>query len=590
MWRPAILQKAEAAMLDEKAAKLKGLAQVLDDLLGDSFDLLLEKAGVPVDAPAPTRLATLNELLKPLTERLSNAFPNVGLGYYDIRLDQVTAYAPHERLGYLVGIIPPPDHLGRIAMERRAVRIAIGSMVRGDAMNCVHPLIRGDQVIGFTFANEAVEDIYRQVQSDEGTQGVEMPTTFGLSSLAVFAGSSNLSAATIRAQLAEAAANQAIGQQQALSLMHSLLQVEQYTRLFLDNLGVGLVMVNDRQEVQFCNSAMARLTGSTEPLATGQRWATLLRQLHLEMEPGEELAPPTNEEPHRVRATVHGESGPVAVDILVAALPGLPGHRLYLFEETGRARRDQDYFERAERLALAGELATSIAHEIRNPLTVVAGSIQLIPDRLEDEEFLRSLSRIAGKELARVNRIIQGLLGFARYAEPERSLLDLNDLILEAVEFLGWYARKQGVEINLEFASGALLVYGDGEHLKQALLNLFMNGIQAMEKTGGRLTIRTEQPPGSRSVRIDIEDEGPGIPADALPQIWEVFYSSKPGGTGLGLPVVQRIIDAHRGYIEVDSTPGEGTCFTVLLPVASRPNLTNEEVVDHGETTSAGGR
>jgi|GEM_PF-736251 len=582
MWRPAILQKAEATMLDEKAAKLKGLAQVLDDLLGDSFDSLLTRAGVALDAPAPARLAALNDVLRPLTERLSRAFPKVGLGYYDSRLDQIVAYAPHDRLGYLVGVVPPPDHLSRLAMERRTVRIAIGSMVRGDAMNCMHPLIRGDQVIGFAFANESVEDIYQQVQSGAGAQSVELPSTFGLSSLAVLAGSSSLSAEAIRTQLSEAVSKGALQQEQVLPLMRSLQQVERYTRLFLDNLGVGVAVVDDQEQIQFCNATMTRMTGCPDPAEPGLKWSSILQALRLELEPGEDLALEPDEEQQTVRAVLAGEDGPVAVDLLVAALPGLPGHRFYLFEETGRARREHDYFERAERLALAGELATAIAHEIRNPLTVVAGSIKLIPDRLYDEEFLLSLSRIAGQELARVNRIIQGLLGFARYSEPERSLLDLNDLIRQAIQFLDWYTRKRAIDVVLELVPGQLLVYGDGEHLKQALLNLLMNGIQAMEMRGGQLTIRTEQSPGSRTARIYIEDEGGGIPPDVLPRIWEVFYSTKAGGSGLGLPVVHRIIDAHRGYIEVESNPGEGTCFIVHLPVANGANLLGEEEPDHG--------
>ncbi|MFZ5824548.1 MAG: ATP-binding protein [Bacillota bacterium] len=535
MWRPAILQKAEAALLDEKAAKLRGIAQVLDDLLGDSFDVHLPEGA------AGDRFTALSAALRPLTDRLAAAFEGVGLGYYCAPLDRIVAYAPSEKLGYLVGVTPPPDHIGRIAMERRSVRIAIGSMVRGDAMNCMHPLIRGDRVIGFAFANESVEDIYRQIQSGTARsgQGIELPTALGLSSLALFAGTSGLSAEAIRTQLAAAVERGLVAQGDALPLMHGLRQVEQYVRLFLDNLGAGLVIADGEGRVQYRNTA------------------------------GAALSPDPNE----------------GIDLQTA---GLPGYRLYLFENAGE-ERGEGYFERAERLALAGELATAIAHEIRNPLTVVAGSIQLIPDRVDDPEFLRSLSRIAGQELSRVNRIVQGLLGFARYSEPERSLLDLNDLIGQAVEFLGWYARKRGVTVVTDLAPGALKVFGDGEHLKQALLNLMMNGIQAMEDGGGTLTIRTDHPPGSRSVRIFVQDQGVGIPREALDKVWEVFYSSKPGGTGLGLPVVQRIIDAHRGYIEVDSTPGAGTCFTVLLPVANRHNLEGEGD-PHGQAPSAGGR
>lgn len=580
MWRPAIIQKAEAAVLEEKAAKLRGLAQVLDDQLGESFDAHLVAAGFAPHAAPAIRFDRLAQALRPLTDRLAAAFPNVGLGYYDAALDRIIAYGPSEQLGYLVGVVPPPDHLGRVAMARRSVRIAIGSMVRGDAMNCMHPIIRGDRVIGFAFANESMEDIYRQIQlgPSRSGQGMELATTLGLSSLAVFAGTSALAASAIRERLTGAVDRGLIDQASVVPLTSALRQVERYLRLFLNNVGTGLAIVDQGDQVLFCNDRLSRLCG--EPEVQGQPWSGITAAMRLRVDPAESEGPPA--EQRTMRATIAPNGGDeVAIELLEADLPGLPGHRLYLFQEADRARREGDYFERAERLALAGELATAIAHEIRNPLTVVAGSIQLIPDRLQDQEFLLSLSRIAGEELSRVNRIIQGLLGFARYSEPERKLIDLNQLILRAVEFLNWYATKRDVEVVLDLAPGELTVNGDSEHIRQALLNLMMNGIQAMEEVGGVLTIRTDQPAGSRSVRIFIEDEGTGIPEDKLAQMWEVFHSSKAGGSGLGLPVVHRIIDAHRGYIEVESTVGKGTCFTVLLPVANRHNL-GEEGEGHG--------
>lgn len=423
-------------------------------------------------------------------------------------------------------------------MAERADKLAVGSMVRGDAMNCMHPLIRGGEVIGFAFANESLEEIYRQMYA-EGGHHQQAAAVLGLSSLAVFAGSALLSIEAIRASASE----------EARSLALSLEQIEQYIRLFLSNLQVGVILIGPDGLVAYANNAAVELL----PVARTGHPATALA-----------LPDPPGESHRYTRIDLPGGR---TVDLLDTAVPGA---RVILLEDATRSRHDREYFERAERLALAGELATAIAHEIRNPLTVVAGSIQLIPQRLGDEAFLLSLSQIAGRELGRVNRTIQGLLGFARYSEPSMQAVDLGEVVSQAVEFIRWYAAKQQVTIEHMPAPRRLTVLGDAEHLQQALLNLMMNGIQAMSG-GGTLTLRLEHPPASRFARLSVQDEGPGIAPDQLPKIWEVFYSSKPGGTGLGLPVVQRIVDEHRGQVEVESAPGRGTCFTILLPITTGP-------------------
>ncbi|HYF95849.1 MAG TPA: ATP-binding protein [Symbiobacteriaceae bacterium] len=556
MWRPAILQRAEAALLDEKASKLVGLARVLDQLLGDGFDSWLARCGVAANAADDLRVKTLAEALRKATDDLAAAFPTVGLGYYDLQTDRIVSYAPSATLGALVGVAPPSDHLGRVAMAERVDKLAVGSMVRGDAMNCMHPLVRQDRVIGFTFANESLEEIYRQMYSDGGRRHQEA-AVLGLSSLAVFAGSTIISAEAIRRSLGP------IREEEVRPLLQGVDQIEQYIRLFLSNLQVGIVLVGPAGTVEFCNHAMADLCGIDPVAMRGRPWAEVAAPLGLPDEPGES---------HRY-ARVQLAGGRT-VDVLDTIVPGA---RVILFEDADRSRQDMEYFERAERLTLAGELATAIAHEIRNPLTVVAGSVQLIPQRLNDEAFLLSLSQIAGRELGRVNRTIQGLLGFARYSEPQMQPLDLGDVVGQAVEFIQWYAAKQGVTIEHHLSPRRLTVLGDAEHLQQALLNLMINGIQAMADGGGALTIETDHPGGSRFARVSVQDQGVGIDPSLLPKIWEVFYSSKPGGTGLGLPLVQRIVDEHRGQVEVESKPGVGTCFTVLLPLTTRPGMAGEE-------------
>lgn len=573
MWRAAILQRAEKTLLDEKASKLMGLARMLEQLLGDGFENWLTLAGASPDVTGSERVRALNLALTPMVGALAEAFPGVGLGHCDAVSGRVVTYCPTQALGHLVGVECPPDHLGWIAMKDRADKVAIGSMVRGDALNCVHPIIRRDRVIGFTFASESLEDIYRQFESVSprgGHQAADDTTLLGLSALALFASSSAVAADALQKRLLAAAPSASLSEEQIGHLSHQLRQIDRYVRLFLQNLNSGVLLVGENGLVAFVSRPLQELTGVETEALLGLPWEDALVRIGLPKPEVGPLGQPCESPRYATSVLTKAGGDTIPVDLTVACIPGekeSTPNRLFLLEDTRRMQQAGEYFLRAERLALAGELATAIAHEIRNPITVVAGSVQLIPQRLHDEEFLLDFADIADRELSRVNRIIQQMLGFARYSEPDMNRVDLQEVIVRAVEFTRWYAEKRGVTIITELA-GHLTVQADASHLQQALLNLMMNGIQAMPN-GGDLTIRLDHPPRSRLVRIQIQDQGIGLDPEHLAKIWEVFYSSKPGGTGLGLPVVQRIVDEHRGYVEVTSALGKGTCFTILLPLVS---------------------
>lgn len=589
MWRSAILQMAEKSLLDEKASKLLGLARTLDQLLGGGFQTWLTLAGASPDAEGPERIQALNLALSPMVGGLAAAFPGVGLGFFDAVSGRVVTYAPSETLGHLVGAELTPDHLGWSAMKERVDKVAVGTMVRGDALNSVHPIIRQDEVLGFTFASESLEDIYRQLQSvgpRVGGLAGEQTAALGLSSLAVFAGSAALNADQLRNRLLAAIPAASLPEEQVCVLIHQLQQVDRYARLILQNMGTGVLIVGESDRVEFVNRPLQELTGVNPESLVGQHWTEAMAALGVPAADTGTLVEPSRA-PRFVYSQLHTAKGDtVPVALMVSSLPGDEEHssgRVFLFEDTRRSQQASEYFVRAERLALAGQLAAAIAHEIRNPITIVAGSAQLIPQRLHDEAFLTSFAEIAGQELSRVNRIIQGMLGFARYSEPDRRPVDLGEVIARAVEFSNWYAEKRGVQIVTQVA-GQYMVRADAEHLHQALLNLIINGIQAMPD-GGTLTVRMDHPTRSRFVRIQVEDQGMGMEPEQLERVWDVFYSTKAGGTGLGLPVVQRIVDEHRGYVEVDSAPGKGTRFSILLPLitSTRTNRKNGQAQDaHG--------
>jgi signal transduction histidine kinase len=220
-----------------------------------------------------------------------------------------------------------------------------------------------------------------------------------------------------------------------------------------------------------------------------------------------------------------------------------------------------------EKLALAGEIAAGIAHEIRNPLTVVQGYIQLMgqKSREQNSEF-GEIYALVLEEIRRSNQIISDFLRFSRPARPQRTLVQLNDLIEAASSLLFGEASQRNVHIytypDPELPDTCL----DKDQLMQVLLNLFSNALQSMPG-GGSLSVFTSFDRAANTLSVQISDSGIGIPADMLEKIFTPFFTTRENGTGLGLPITQSIVQAHRGQIKVESIPGQGTRFILIFPV-----------------------
>jgi polar amino acid transport system substrate-binding protein len=218
-------------------------------------------------------------------------------------------------------------------------------------------------------------------------------------------------------------------------------------------------------------------------------------------------------------------------------------------------------------MAAIGQLATGIAHEIRNPLGIIMNALydlaELLPDpRPEVSEDLH----IARVEMARVQEIISNLLEFARDSKTEMQSIDLNGLIARTLKLMNKYLQNNGVRAFTKLEKVEPCEANENG-MRQVLLNLITNAVQAMPE-GGELRIETS-PVGADRLRLIVSDSGVGIPAERLGKIFDPFFTTKqPGeGTGLGLSVVHSVIKNARGRIDVSSTPGRGTTFAIELPV-----------------------
>lgn len=233
-------------------------------------------------------------------------------------------------------------------------------------------------------------------------------------------------------------------------------------------------------------------------------------------------------------------------------------------------RRSQNLIQRADRSSALGVLAAGIAHEVRNPLVSIRTFFQLAPERLGDEEFMTTFLAMAASEVDRISRLINELLSFARSPTPAFTTVDLNDLVEGTALLVGPEAKKLRISLVLNLCEVPPRVHGNYEQLRQALLNLAFNALQATE-AGGRVVLGTRvvSLEGTTFGEIEVEDTGRGIPSSSIGSIFDPFFTTRAAGTGLGLAIVSQIVEQHSGKIAVASVEGEGSSFRMDIPVAT---------------------
>jgi len=234
-----------------------------------------------------------------------------------------------------------------------------------------------------------------------------------------------------------------------------------------------------------------------------------------------------------------------------------------------RLEQAQEEARRSERLAALGQLTAGLAHEIRNPLAVIKGSAETLTRRLQSADPLTT--EVAGyisSEVNRLNTIVTRFLNFARPLKLERRPARIPPLLDRAlkVAYDRWPEAK--VEVAQQYSEDLPEINIDPDLCEQAFTNLVLNAYEAMTDTGGRLTVRAAaaNSAGRRGVEVDIEDTGPGVPLELHEQIFNPFFTTKKEGVGLGLSLVSKIVDDHRGWIRISSEPGGGARFRVFLP------------------------
>jgi len=220
-----------------------------------------------------------------------------------------------------------------------------------------------------------------------------------------------------------------------------------------------------------------------------------------------------------------------------------------------------------EQLCGLGELSADVAHEMNNALTLLMGWIELLKAERQDDHRLRQTLDLLMCEADRMSRLTRNLLEVARDTGELVHPLDMRTLLSEVLSLVEYEMKSSNIEIDSELAPQLPCVNGSSGRLKQALLNLLINARQAMP-SGGRVTVSAEPDPEG-NLRVAVEDTGAGIPDGIRENIFNPYFTTKPNGTGLGLHVTQRIVEDHGGRLELESRPGKGARFTLMLPAES---------------------
>jgi len=351
-----------------------------------------------------------------------------------------------------------------------------------------------------------------------------------------------------------------------LRFLHQKLECEYgelRNEIFAD-LKLGVVAVNEEDKITYMNETaqkLLRMKEHVETEATGQLQRLLRETLLTGRRHNQQQLTVFSEEEVRYYSVntvpLHGEGGRIRGAVSV-------------FQDITERKKMESDLQQIEKFSLVAELAAGIAHEIRNPIATMRGFLQLLTNEFKPESKGSEYCALMIEEIDRTNAIIREFLLLTKPSAPKQREADLHIILEEILLLIESKSLLESVELRKNYARSLPLVKVDSAQIKQVFLNLATNAIQAMP-LGGVLTISTSA--GQGKAYVCFSDTGPGIEEASLSKVFDPFYTTKEGGTGLGLTISYRIAENHGGCLSVQSLPGKGARFTVELPVALENSL-----------------
>ena len=362
-------------------------------------------------------------------------------------------------------------------------------------------------------------------------------------------------------------------------------QLDLLHKSIIENVNAGIVTIDLMDRIKSFNRTAEEITGYLFSEVLGIPIDSLF--------PGfSETRDRINKEKREGGLTKRGEiviSDKHGRDIILgfsdSSLVGSTGDRIgdiVIFQDLTTNKDMEKQVEKSKSLALIGEIAAGLAHEIRNPLTALSGSIQLLSRNLDLDETDAKLMRIVLRGREQLENLISNFLLLAKPDVARRKDLDIHDIVKDVVETLQYSPDwHENIQVKMNFCDGGG-IYGNRTEVKQMLWNLVLNAVQAMPE-GGDLSITTDATTSDNEkkyIELDIVDSGCGIEKDQESKVFIPFYTTKERGTGLGLAIANRIVESHGGKLKIESKEGKGTTCNVLLPV--NINSPRKDTEHHG--------
>jgi two-component system, NtrC family, sensor histidine kinase PilS len=354
-----------------------------------------------------------------------------------------------------------------------------------------------------------------------------------------------------------------------------LSDLQAFHGLIFESVGSGLVAVDARGRVTAWNRAAESITGVSSASAVGQPWSAIFGA-GVDLDAVRETADEPQAPPRRYEFPLRRQDGRVIpVGISFWSLRSGRGEVAGLIgvcQDLSSIKQMEQRVRQADRLATVGRLSANMAHEIRNPLASISGAVEALAKELPPDQGRDRLVEIVLKESERLNHIVAAFLEYARPAPLTPLDVNLAEILDEVLLLIEHRSLPPNLKIVREYAE-SLPACVDPQQMRQAIWNLCLNAVQAMPD-GGEMRVggRVSDEPVPERIQVWIADTGHGIAEDDLPHIFEPFYSTKAGGSGIGLALVYRVLQDHGGLIEARSRPGEGTIFTLTLPAAREPH------------------